>query len=297
MKSLKAEISKMRRLHHPNIIELLEVQETENSVYLVMEYLRGGPIINNKKDMPQGINEIRTIMRGLLSGIQYLEQNQVVHKDLKPYNILFKENNDPSTLKILDFGLAADLTNEFSLFKIAGTPGFLAPELFKNNETKKEIGLSSKMDVFSAGVILHGYLFKDFIFNGKTSKDVYRKNKKCNFKIQGLNKIDDENLRCPLALDLLRKMLEMEPENRCSVSEALNHEFFEIEENDCEVPDEPVSRASEYLGRIYKSPIFLKEIKGRFRCCAITRTIMDQKNLGETIRNNMEDRVGGKIGA
>lgn len=263
VKSLKGEISKMRRLHHPNIVELIEVQETKNSVYLVMEYIEGKPIICKNNDTPESIDKIRTIMRTLLRGIQYLAQQQIVHKDLKPYNILFKENNNPSTLKILDFGLAADLNNELRLFTIAGTPGFMAPELFKCTQNKREAGLDSKMDVFSAGVIFHGYLFKSYIFSGKTSKEVYKNNKECEFEIQGLNKID-ENLRCPLALDLLKRMLEKNSKDRCSISEALKHEFFLVEKKDFEVPSDPVSQASIYLGKNFKRPVLLTQIKGKY---------------------------------
>lgn len=269
VKALKAEISKMRRLNHPNIIKLLEVQETINSVYLIMEYLKGEPIVKRSKDMPQDINRIRKIMRTLLTGIQYLEQNNIVHKDLKPYNILFKkENNNPSSLKILDFGLAADLNDKPNLLKIAGTPGFLAPEIFKSMREKREIGLDSKMDVFSVGVIFYKYIFKKYIFCGNNQKNVYMKNKKCDFEVGGCFESisTGEELRCPMALDLLRKMLEKEPGNRCSVSEALDHGFFRVdEEEEFRVPDESVSKAAVcFLKKEFKSPVFLTEINKKF---------------------------------
>lgn len=252
VESLKREVKKMRRLKHKNIVRLNEVQETEKIVYIIMEYIEGTPIIDEKSKMPQNIDDIRKIMKALLKGIRYLGKKKIVHKDLKPSNIFFMNQDDPSSLKILDFGLAADFTDRDSLFKIAGTPGFLAPEIFKKKKEKAEIGLDSKMDIFAAGVIMYCFLFKKFPFSGKCREELYKSNKKCEIFNKNPNAIKKE-LKSTLAQDLLWKMLERDPKNRISVSEALNHEFFQIRINGGKIkPEKTATPTSSFLEKIMK---------------------------------------------
>lgn len=254
----------MRRLKHKNIIQIEEVHETENSVYIVMEHLKGEPIIKNSKNLPQTMDEIKTIMQALLEGIQYLDQNEIVHKDLKPYNILFKDQNDPSSLKILDFGLAAEYNDKKRLFRVAGTPGFFAPEIFKSTRDKDEISLGSKMDVFAAGVIFYYYLFRKSIFKGASTKEIYQKNKLCNINLNQ-NCCLEKKFEARVAYNLLKIMLEEDPKERCTVSEALNHEFFnEKEKESDDIPEEPVSQAIAYLNLEFKHPALLSHLEKKF---------------------------------
>lgn len=171
-----------------------------------MEYLEGKPIIDDLESMTKDLGEIQTLMKSMLEGLLYLERQNIVHKDLKPYNILFKKNGDFASAKILDFGLAADINDKYNLNKISGTPGFIAPEVFLSLEEKIELPLSSKIDIFSLGVIFHCLLFGDFLFEGDDSNAIYEKNEKGEFQIGSIKGMR-EGLEDPLALDLLKKML------------------------------------------------------------------------------------------
>lgn len=259
VESLKSEISIMKKLNHPNIVKFEEIQETKNTVYIIMEHLEGNTLFDKA---PKDLNEVRIVMQTLLKGIIYLEKHQIAHKDLKPDNILFKKNCDPSSLKIIDFGLAANFTDKTNLLKIAGTPGFFAPEILKKMSEKRKIHLASKLDVYSAGVILYGYLFDFLPFEGQTPEEVLGKNQKGEFEFCDLSSMKKE-FRCPTALDLLEKMMEKDPEVRYSATQVLEHEFFCKLEGDS-VPNDPVSQGSMYLGNNINRPNLLRKLREKF---------------------------------
>lgn len=240
-----------------------------------MEYLNGDPIIHNPKNLPETTEEIKKIMQSLLKGIQHMEQHEIVHKDLKPYNILFKDQNDPTSLKILDFGLAADYNNKNELFRIAGTPGFFAPEIFKSLPEKHETGLDSKMDIFSAGIIFYYYLFRKILFKAGSDDEVIFKNKMCDIEFNHSCCLKNKS-QFSTAFDLLKKMLEKDPRERCSVSEALGHEFFGKEEKgEFEIPKEPVNQVSFYLNSEISFPTLITDLKGKFGCRNAIRKVIE----------------------
>ncbi len=104
------EIRIMRNIDHPNIIHLYEVYETENSVYLVMELYRGKSLSDFLERVPiveEGLAS--TIMTGIISSLKYLKREKIMHRDLKPQNILFKNKDKvikPENIIVVDFGLA-----------------------------------------------------------------------------------------------------------------------------------------------------------------------------------------------
>lgn len=267
--SLMDEIRKCRSLFNRNIVKFEEYYETENSVYLVFEYLSGDPIISEPSKMPKSLGDVRTIMASLLQGIQYLKEQNIVHKDLKPYNIIYKDNRDPASLRIIDFGLSACLDDQRSLNKVCGTPGFMAPELFRNDFLVEK---NSKMDIFSLGVIFYCFLFGRFLFDGKTASDIYHQNGRAEYEIKSFEEAKEEiqdNLADAEAYDLLGKMLSKDPANRITVEEALGHCFFVGEEEesevDLEIPEDPVSLAPSYLGEMNsRSPVLISQMAKKF---------------------------------
>lgn len=145
-----------------------------------------------------------------------MASKKILHRDIKLENIVFKKIEDYNTLKIIDFGLAEIGEKSFAL---CGTPGYIAPELFRSTADKP---YDSKCDVFSAGVILHKLLFKKHIFHGNNSEEVLENNKKGIYDQSLLiqSKLPKETI------DLLKKMLEFDNEKRISAAEALNHPYF-----------------------------------------------------------------------
>lgn len=221
--SLINEVDVMRKLDHPYVMKLEEVHESKNSIYLVLELLEGGELLNyisRKKNLKY--KDYWRVMKCIMEALSYMDSKKIMHRDLKPDNMILKEKDNLSncTLKLVDFGLATVYDIPEYLFKRCGTPGFVSPEVI-NAPSKTNIHYSPKCDVFSAGVIFYILLTEKSPFDGKSFKEILHKNKKCkiNFKHPKLKKNK-------VALDLLIKMCEIDPVKRISAKDSLNHRFF-----------------------------------------------------------------------
>jgi len=223
--SLMNEIEIMQLVKHPNIMNLQEMHESKNSIYLVLELLEGGELFNyvsSKNSIT--VQEICRIMKCLLEALSYLSDKKIMHRDLKPENMILKEKGDLSnaTLKLVDFGLATLCDVPEYLFKRCGTPGYVAPEII-NAPSNENIHYSPKCDVFSAGIIFYILLTGKSPFDGKSFQEILNQNKLC--------KIDYKNPKLKKhshVLELLQKMLEINPIKRISAKEALADEFFKV---------------------------------------------------------------------
>ena len=112
-------------------------------------------------------------MRSLLKNLSELENLNIVHRDVKLENLVFR-GKDNKELMLIDYGFAVHADDEDYLYYKCGTPGYISPQIFSNEKTDK---LTPKSDVFSAGVLLHILLTGKFAFEGEEAKDVYKKNK------------------------------------------------------------------------------------------------------------------------
>eukprot|EP01016_Furgasonia_blochmanni_P044391 TRINITY_DN6162_c0_g1_i12.p1 TRINITY_DN6162_c0_g1~~TRINITY_DN6162_c0_g1_i12.p1 ORF type:complete len:538 (-),score=180.00 TRINITY_DN6162_c0_g1_i12:241-1767(-) len=216
--SLINEINIMRRMHHENIIKLYEVYESDNHVNLILELLKGGELFDRiVKKGHYTESDACALMRRLLSALDYMHQRGIMHRDIKPENLILKSNEDDTDIKIADFGLAAFVSSGEQLFKRCGTPGYVAPEILDDQP------YDQKVDVFSAGVILYILLTGCSPFYGKTYNEILIKNKKCEIKFN----FDEQKIKpSDLAIDLLKSMLEKNPEYRITAYEALSHPWI-----------------------------------------------------------------------
>lgn len=142
----------MRRLNQENLVKLFETYETQNSIYFVLDMLKGGELLGRVKSSPLSAPNLQKLMYNLLKALVHLHSRRCVHRDLKPENLLLKEKENDTDIVIADFGLASFL-NEEVLFKRCGTPGFVAPEILMYKEG--DPFYDEKCDVFSAGVIFY----------------------------------------------------------------------------------------------------------------------------------------------
>lgn len=221
--SLINEIEIMQKLRHPYIMSLEEIHESKNSIYLVLELLEGGELLNyisNSSGLT--LRDYSRVMKCILEALAYMDEKKIMHRDLKPDNMILKEKNklEFCTLKLVDFGLATVHDIPEYLFKRCGTPGFVAPEVI-NAPSNQNIHYNPKCDVFSAGVIFYILLTEKSPFDGQSFKEILQKNKQC--------KIDFKHAKLKknkVAADLLARMLDQDPERRISAREALCHKFF-----------------------------------------------------------------------
>ena len=150
------EIDIMRCVSHENIIQLYEVYETEKSIYLVLELIQGKSLqeVLKKTTFRETYSETKIMMmiRSILDALAYLASKGIMHRDLKPDNILLDKNDK---IKIVDFGLATFIKIDTYIFKKCGTPGYIAPEVFKYDEKNPSTNYDDRCDVFSAGCILY----------------------------------------------------------------------------------------------------------------------------------------------
>ena len=153
-----------RTAGHSNILQLHEVFETHKSIYLVLEMISGGNLqerLNQKQQYSE--KQVRGLMKGILEGIAFIHSKRIMHRDIKPNNILLRTSQDgEDDVCIADFGLATPLDVPSYLFFRCGTPGFAAPEIIENIDPLKKY--DPVCDVFSSGAVLH-YLFSFLIFS------------------------------------------------------------------------------------------------------------------------------------
>ncbi|CAD8174342.1 unnamed protein product [Paramecium pentaurelia] len=215
------EIKLMRQVDHPNIIKLYEVNETANSLYICLELLEGGQLYEQlKKKVIFTNKEIQTIIKGLLEGLKHIHSKDIMHRDIKLENILFKKQNAIDTVCLADFGLATYVHEKIYLYSRCGTPGFVAPEVLniKDLSTKYD----KVCDIYSLGLVFHLLLTGKSVFPGRSYTTIVNLNKEA--KIQWNSSIFE--LIPKPAFDLLRRMLETDPKQRISAQEALKHEYF-----------------------------------------------------------------------
>ncbi|CAD8142012.1 unnamed protein product [Paramecium pentaurelia] len=216
------EINLMAVLKHENIVKLEEVYEGENTFYIILEYLKGGSLhdIITKAIIQLGWDEIKVIMLALLNGVVYMHSQNIMHRDLKPENIMFKNQNDINGLRIVDFGLATYTTVTNYTFPKCGTPGYVAPEIA--NMKDHSIKYDKICDMFSVGCIFYKLITSKDLFPGNDYHEILKLNKKCIINLDTLTFYQTPQT----AIDLIYQMLQIDPNNRISAQQALEHPFF-----------------------------------------------------------------------
>ncbi|NXX76502.1 STK36 kinase, partial [Urocolius indicus] len=147
LKNLQREIEIMRGLHHPNIIQMLDSFETDKEVVVVTDYAEGElfQILEDDGSLPE--EQVQTIAAQLISALYYLHSHRILHRDMKPQNILLGKDGG---IKLCDFGFARAMSiHTMVLTSIKGTPLYMSPELVE------ERPYDHTADLWSVGCILY----------------------------------------------------------------------------------------------------------------------------------------------
>lgn len=148
----RIEAAATARLVHPNIVQIFKIKEWESSPYLVLEYVDGATLSNQWQGLPQAARSVASLVATLAGAVHYAHARGVVHRDLRPCNILLAKDG---SAKIIDFGLAKiDVLGESPITltgQILGTPSYMAPEQAEGRSEE----ISSSVDVYALGAILY----------------------------------------------------------------------------------------------------------------------------------------------
>ncbi|KAG5235075.1 CBL-interacting serine/threonine-protein kinase [Salix suchowensis] len=213
MAHIKREISILRRVRHPNIVQLFEVMATKAKIYFVMEYVRGGELFNKVAKGRLKEEVARRYFQQLISAVSFCHARGVFHRDLKPENLLLDEIGN---LKVSDFGLSAvsDQIRQDGLFHtFCGTPAYVAPEVL----AKKGYD-AAKVDIWSCGIVLFVLMAGYLPFQDQNIMLMYKKIYKGEF-------------RCPRwfsseLVRLLSKLLDTNPVTRITIPEIMENRWF-----------------------------------------------------------------------
>merc|ERR1719214_525170 len=211
----KQEIAIMKIMDHPNMIKLYESFEDHRNIYLILELCTGGELFDRIIDSGH-FTEVQAaiVMQHMFRAIFYMHENHMCHRDLKPENFLFttKEPIEKTHLKVIDFGLACKFDKDQVLTTKAGTPYYVAPQVLAGK-------YDHASDLWSLGVIMYVVLCGYPPFYGETDADVLAKVRLGNFSF---NAADWKNVSED-AKGLIRHLLKMNPIDRYTAEQALNH--------------------------------------------------------------------------
>ena len=208
-KALMNEIEILRALKgHPNTIDLKEVFESENSIYIVTELCEGGRLI--EKNKIYSFSDIIELAKALLTVMMHIKSKQIVHRDIKPSNILLKVGKSfVNNIKLIDFGLAMFENSDIVLFPYCGTLGYLPPEALKKGSVYHPNHFS---DIYSIGIILYNALTGSRAFWDEDNKIMLRNNREGN-------------------LDYEEQLFKQAPIKRKIISSKFNYQFNEKRTN------------------------------------------------------------------
>ncbi|XP_038905361.1 serine/threonine-protein kinase ATG1c-like [Benincasa hispida] len=216
--SLMSEIFILKRINHPNIIRLFDIIEVPGKIHLVLEYCKGGDlsfyIQQRHGRIPEAI--AKYFMQQLAAGLKILRDNNLIHRDLKPQNLLLSTSGDNSVLKIADFGFARSLQPRGLAETLCGSPLYMAPEIMQLQK------YDAKADLWSVGAILFQLVTGRTPFTGNNQIQLLQNIVKST-ELQFPSDINDLSFDCK---DLCRKLLRRNPVERLTFEEFFKHPFL-----------------------------------------------------------------------
>uniref|UniRef100_A0A8C7JTE4 Serine/threonine-protein kinase DCLK2 n=1 Tax=Oncorhynchus kisutch TaxID=8019 RepID=A0A8C7JTE4_ONCKI len=227
---IQNEVAILRRVKHPNIVLLIEEMDTYSELYLVMELVKGGDLFDAITSTNRYTErDASGMLYNLANAIKYLHSLNIVHRDVKPENLLVYEHADGSkSLKLGDFGLATVVDGP--LYTVCGTPTYVAPEIIA------ETGYGLKVDIWAVGVIAYILLCGFPPFRGSSDDQEVL-----------FDQILMRQLEFPLlywdnvsetAKELIRSMLQVEVDQRYTAEQVLEHPWVKdggVSENEQEL--------------------------------------------------------------
>ncbi|XP_056634548.1 peripheral plasma membrane protein CASK isoform X2 [Diorhabda sublineata] len=220
---LKREATICHMLKHPHIVELLETYSSEGMLYMVFEFMEGSDLCYEVvRRASEGFVYSETVashyMRQILEALRYCHENDIVHRDIKPECILLASKENSAPVKLGGFGAAIQLPERHLVASggRVGSPQFMAPEVVERRQYGKPV------DIWAAGVLLHVLLSGTLPFHGSGRRlhDAI-----CRGKLH-LDVSPNWQLISDSAKNLVQQMLAVDPKQRVTIQEVLNHKWL-----------------------------------------------------------------------
>ncbi|XP_026533378.1 serine/threonine-protein kinase BRSK1 isoform X1 [Notechis scutatus] len=223
---VEREIAILKLIEHPHVLKLHDVYENKKYLYLVLEHVSGGELfdylVKKGRLTPK---EARKFFRQIVSALDFCHSYSICHRDLKPENLLLDEKNN---IRIADFGMASLQVGDSLLETSCGSPHYACPEVIKGEKYD-----GRRADMWSCGVILFALLVGALPFDDDNLRQLLEKVKRGIFHMPHFIPPDCQNL--------LRGMIEVEPEKRLSLEQIQKHPWFLGGKNEPE-PEQPIPR-------------------------------------------------------
>ena len=217
-KDIFNEINILRMMDHPGVLKFFEFYSNKQNYSIVTELCPGGELFQQIIDRgPFDEKYSAFIMYQLFSAINYCHKMHIVHRDLKPENILIvdKDRNGYPIIKVCDFGTSKIFQKGRAERKLVGSSYYIAPEVLSKH-------YNEKCDLWSCGVIMYILLSARPPFGGQDDEEIMERVSTGEYDLESppFNKLSSN------ALDLIKKLLTMDYNERISAEQALNHPWF-----------------------------------------------------------------------
>jgi serine/threonine protein kinase len=212
---LYGEIELLTQLSHENIAKLKEFFQSDENFYLILEYCAGGDLSHRIKSGDISEDIACKYMKQLANALFYLKNRNIIHRDLKPQNILLTV--DLQTIKITDFNFARELYENDLAQTMCGSPLYMAPEIISGGT------YTVKSDLWSVGLILYEMVYGKSPYSDAVNiMDLLKKINTKNIKYS-----NSVSFECN---DLLRRLLQKKPKDRCNWDDFFTHGWLCNEE-------------------------------------------------------------------
>ena len=223
---IRQEKNYLNLIKHPNIISLKDYFEDKNYIYFVTEYYNGGDIITflDKKHKENSIVSEKTaskIIKKIAEGLKYLNFFGIIHRDIKSENIMFAQENEIKSLKIIDLGVCQTISYGELASEPIGTNGYISPEIYLHHN------YSFKIDVWSLGIILYLLITGGVLPFDDEKMDSQTIGKKVIYLQQEYPEKYFGN-KSKALITLLDKMLDKNDNKRINISELIKDKWFEM---------------------------------------------------------------------